>query len=165
MAVKTQHVTADEWQKLPCHPGGRQWNVRHVIAAKLRAEGHEWSGIAAELGSSENTVMHYPLRCDGWHLLHEHFRAHYLARLEDELLEPGLKRHRQLLDSANEFVAVQAVSLMYAERRAKAKELNGLLKQEADCKAGDAAASTTTTITVVNEIQEPSERAAKTAAE
>lgn len=124
---------------LPPHPGGARWNYRHVIAAKMRAAGKLWPEVGQHLHVREDTVKSYTHNCKHWDVLYRHFLDLHLVELEDELLVPAVRRHKELLGSENEFVAVQAVQLAYGERRARLKRLDDLLAREQAKEPKDAA--------------------------
>lgn len=135
---------------------GARNHSRLTKAAKMRAEGIEWSVIAADLGVSESTVRKYTGHWS-WAAAYTTSLNESLANLEDSLYIPALKRNRQIIDSEDEHVAVKAIALAYSRRDRREEQLDKHLNKLKEHEEKQAGTSTVQTIQIGNDIQEPSE--------
>lgn len=125
-------VEGEDAQGLPAHPKGRPWKARHVAAARMYARGATWPEISQIIGVQRSTAEKYPKSCDCWSVLFRHFRAQYLAELEDRLFEPALNALYEIVTtSKNEFARIQALSLVFGERNRAYGRLDSAMKRSA----------------------------------
>lgn len=114
--------------ELPPHPRGRAWKPRHILAAFLRARGKDWPDVAELIGAAVDTAKHYPARAEGWHLLLRHFRAMYVAELEDRLVPKALAAVEETLASRDEHARVRAAEAALRHHRESRKLAWEMLK-------------------------------------